>query len=275
MTKTAKDAPAQTILDFKDGKPKTLPVEDDDIGGELLPILSKGLYTNPLDCIREYVQNGVDAGASEIKIKITGNSVIIFDNGSGMNMEELIHSRRFGVSPKTPEENAGFRGIGIYSGYDLSNRLVMTTKKAGNEKVNTMRFDFRGMKKELESVRKERGDNKIPLNRLLFEYTTFSQESGSNTKPNYTIVQLEDISDTHIFRLSNRVELRSYILQNLPVDFDAAFEYRDEIIGNLSAHVPGFKAVRIILQSDDTDDEVVAKPSICNLQRPVFNYIKN
>ena len=46
MTPATIDA---TIPQGKFGKIKT---GDDDIGGQLLPILSKGLYTNPLDCIR-------------------------------------------------------------------------------------------------------------------------------------------------------------------------------------------------------------------------------
>jgi hypothetical protein len=39
------------------GDVMSIPIGDDGIGGELLNILSKGLYTNPLDAIREYVQN--------------------------------------------------------------------------------------------------------------------------------------------------------------------------------------------------------------------------
>ncbi|MGE5445103.1 MAG: ATP-binding protein [Ignavibacteriales bacterium] len=147
-----------------------------DIGGELLPILSKGLYTNPLNCIREYVQNGVDAGASEIKIKVTGSSVIIFDNGTGMDKEELLQARQSGVSRKSLEEHVGFRGISIYSGFDLSNLLLITTKKEGEDKAYIMRFDFGRMEQELERIRQGRGDNNIPLPKLLYSYTDFGQE---------------------------------------------------------------------------------------------------
>jgi hypothetical protein len=50
-------------------KPINLPLAGGDIGGELIAILSKGLYTNPLDCLREYAQNAVDARAKELTIK--------------------------------------------------------------------------------------------------------------------------------------------------------------------------------------------------------------
>lgn len=274
MPKAAKRGAESAELDFAASEPQHIPVGDNDIGGELLPILSKGLYTNPLDCIREYVQNGVDAGAKEIRIKVTGNSVVIFDNGSGMNMDNLIEARKFGVSPKSPEEFAGFRGIGIYSGYDLSNRLIIRTKKEGEEKACVMRFDFAGMKQELERVRKDRGGNQIPLNKLLTDYTSFNNEDWDDEDAHFTIVQLEDISDVHMFRLSNRTQLRRYILQNLPVDFDDEFEYKNEIKKQLASNVPNFKAVKIVLQSDDAPDELVAKPNIQNLQHPTFGIIK-
>ena len=38
----------------------------EDIGGEILPILTTGLYRNTLDALREYIQNSIDARTSEI-----------------------------------------------------------------------------------------------------------------------------------------------------------------------------------------------------------------
>jgi len=58
---TSKDAEGQqsSLLDLltkqlsaTSTKPVPLPLVSDDIGGELIAILSKGLYTNPLDCLR-------------------------------------------------------------------------------------------------------------------------------------------------------------------------------------------------------------------------------
>jgi len=46
---------------------------------------------------------------------------------AGMTFEELVKARRFGVSQKNSSEHVGFRGIGIYSGYDLCNRLLITS----------------------------------------------------------------------------------------------------------------------------------------------------
>src|SRR2546425_13237012 len=65
-------------------------VKPKDIGGELVPILSKGLYTDPLHAVREYVQNTVDADAQNVLVQLTGNAVLITDDGKGMAWPGLI-----------------------------------------------------------------------------------------------------------------------------------------------------------------------------------------
>ena len=45
---------------------RTVQLESWEVGGELLDILSRGLYSDAKDALREYVQNGVDAGAKHI-----------------------------------------------------------------------------------------------------------------------------------------------------------------------------------------------------------------
>ncbi|MBK9711405.1 MAG: ATP-binding protein [Kouleothrix sp.] len=118
-------------LSRENGKLLPLQLSTDDIGGALLAILSRGLYTKPLDCIREYVQNAVDAQASGVTIKITGNSVTIFDEGTGMNLQDLLQARQFGLSLKSISDFVGFRGIGIYSGFDLVDGFVLLVQRRG------------------------------------------------------------------------------------------------------------------------------------------------
>src|SRR6266568_10723 len=263
-------------LDEQTGTLMKLPIDPNDVGGELLAILSKGLYTNPLDCIREYVQNAVDAKATDVTIKITGNSVIIFDDGTGMNLEEILQARQFGLSYKSLTEHVGFRGIGIYSGFDLCRRLRITTSKEDDPYLHVLVFDFAAMKAELEDDKRDKqGKGKPSLIKLLSEHTYIKRESSeSPLNRHFTQVELQDISDTHIKQLSNRTELRLYLLQNLPIDFADDFEYRNVINEKLYAHVPGYSAIKITLQSDGLEDEVVAKDAIPNLQIPSIDYIR-
>jgi hypothetical protein len=265
--------PASPAVVLEDGKFSTVPVREEDIGGELLPILSKGLYTNPLHSLREYVQNSVDSGATQVTIKITGNSVVVHDNGQGMSQAELIDARRFGVSTKNALEHVGFRGIGIYSGFDLCNRLLITTKQAGADHSYVMEFDFGKMKAQLLADSKT-GAKRTPLIQLLGAHSRFSQEPAGKTLRG-TTVQLEDISDFHIAQLRDRKRLKTYILRNLPIDFDDRWEHRGAIVARLKEEVPGYKAVKVILESDTDPREVVTRPAIPRLDAPTMNPIKN
>lgn len=280
QSKQPDDIKQQTIFDLLDeldkqpGKPVEWPVHSQDIGGELLAILSKGLYTNPLDCIREYVQNAVDAQAKNVTIKITGNSVVIFDDGQGMSLEELVQARQFGLSHKSLTEHVGFRGIGIYSGFDLCNRLVITTKKANEANSHILEFDFGAMKEQLERERRAVQDHRTSLTELLTIYSHFVQEKDSLDR-SYTMVQLEDISDTHIDQLSDLIRLRKYVLLNLPIDFDDDFEYKKVIKDYISKYVKGYNAIKITLETDSAPLEVVCRPAIPNLSKPELGLIHN
>jgi len=259
------------VQDFGD-EYETLPVDKGEIGGNLISIVTKGLYTNPLDCIREYVQNGVDASASEVIIQITGNSVIVRDNGNGMNRDNLIQSRGLAISDKDPAEDVGFRGIGIYSGYDLAGQMIVTTKQAGDSSGYRMRVDFSEMKKNEERPKTMR----VSLFDLLAQHTYFKKMNYVDQDAlSFTTVELREVNDVHLRALSDRGAMRKYILLNLPIDFEDKFTYRSLINEELRAQVPGFKAAKVILRSDDTPDEIVAKPSIENLQSPRFDSVVN
>lgn len=269
-----------TIYDLLDelnkqpGKPIEWPVSSEDIGGELLATLSKGLYSNPLDCIREYVQNAVDAQAKTVTIKVTGNSVLIFDDGRGMDIGELVQARQVGLSPKSLTDYVGFRGIGIYSGFDLCNRLLITAKKEGETKAHILEFDFGAMKVLLERERQESQSQRTPLTQLLSTYSHFMQEADDPDR-HYTIVQLEEISDIYIDQLADHEKLRKYILLNLPIDFDDDFHYKETIYEHIHQYIKGYNAVKVILETDAAPRELVCRPNIPNLRKPELNVIKN
>lgn len=262
--------PLDELLDAHPGELIPLEIEVDDIGGELLAILSKGLYTDPLHCIREYVQNAVDAKASSATIKITGNSVHIFDNGDGMSLEELVQARQFGLSLKSLTEHVGFRGIGIYSGFDLCNRLRITSKKAGDARQHLLVFEFGAMKAQLdEDKRKGKNEPKTSLVELLSTHTKVCRIPQSMPEDlHFTHVEMQEISDVHIKKLSNREELKHYMIRNLPIDFDQNFDYREQINKQLDLEVPGYRAITLTLEFDGLPDVAVTKPAIPHLQPP-------
>jgi len=267
--------PLDDLLDAHPGELIPLDIDVNDIGGELLSILSTGLYTNPLDCIREYVQNAVDANAHTATIKITGNSVHVFDDGDGMALEELIQARQFGLSVKSLTQHVGFRGIGIYSSFHLCNQLRLTSKKAGNTYQHVLVFEFGAMKAQLDQdKRKGPHERKTSLVELLSAHTKICR--SQHTLPedmHFTHVEMQEISDVHIKKLGNREELQHYMIRNLPIDFDTSFEHRDQINQQLQLEVPGYNAIILTLQTDGLPDIVVTKPAIPHLQPPVMGSI--
>ena len=76
------------------------------------------------DCIlthvtlfREYVQNAVDAKATEVAISVSGNSITVENDGEGMDANDFWQSLQIARSGKDPDKDVGYKGIGIYSGY--------------------------------------------------------------------------------------------------------------------------------------------------------------
>ena len=117
-----------------------------DIGAEIISCLTKGMYPDPRDALREYVQNGIDAEASSISIKIRGDSVVVEDDGTGMDIDAMRRAVRIGISDKTPNIDVGFRGIGIYSAFHLCDRLHVYSKRKNSQTPHVLAFNFRKMR---------------------------------------------------------------------------------------------------------------------------------
>ena len=99
--------------------------EKEDIGGELLPILTTGLYRDALDTLREYIQNSIDAKAKRIELRVDPDQIVIDDDGIGMNKDDARKAIRLGISDKTPAQNVGFRVIlGVRSCNQASKNFI-------------------------------------------------------------------------------------------------------------------------------------------------------
>ena len=170
-------------------------------------------------------------------------------------------------------ENVGFRGIGIYSGFDICNRLLVTTKTSGEAKARILEFDFGEMKAQLKAERDAKSQ-RTSLTELLTKYSHFKQEEDQVDR-HYTIVQLEELSRVHIGHLADHELLRTYMLHNLPIDFADNFPYKDQINSQLENHVPGYNAVRVKLLTDFAPPEIIVRPNIPNLREPIMDTVRN
>lgn len=111
------------------------------VGAEILNIITKSLYDNPMVVFREYVQNSVDSiyqtGNNEknkIKIWFYENSLYFYDDGNGIDTSDFVRKMRYiSISDKDRIKNIGYKGIGRLSGlpycktlsfYNISSRTT-------------------------------------------------------------------------------------------------------------------------------------------------------
>ena len=204
----------------------------EDIGAEILPILTTGLYRNTLDALREYVQNAVDADARAIEIEIDPDVVSIVDTGSGMSSDQARNAIRFGVSDKSPLENVGFRGIGIYSGFNVCDSLEIFTKSEDDPNTYKLTFDFYGIRTQLLREQGKRTLGLPPalhLERLL-EQTVFMESIGEESfRRRGTTVVMSGLLANAYSQLNDWDKVIDYLRNVVPLPFDPDFRYGPSI----------------------------------------------
>jgi hypothetical protein len=209
-----------------------------DIGAEVISIITKGMYPDPKDALREYIQNGVDAMGKNLQVKIRQESIVIKDDGKGMNHNVLRNAVRVGISDKNPTKNVGFMGIGIYSSFHLCEKLTIYSR--GSENIsNKLEMDFGKMKSILGNQKEERLSGKIKTEELIDLQTILETcisltENGELNDEEFpaqgTSVELTKIEPEFYTALSNFDEVAEYLRNVIPLHFDDKnFRYANEI----------------------------------------------
>ncbi len=232
----------------------------DDVGAKLMETITVGLYGNNLNCLREYAQNGIDVGAKNIEICFENGrqNLIIKDDGSGMSKDELEDALNIGISHKSGK-NIGWRGIGIWSGVPVCQKIVIITKKKGDKKYRTV-IDCVKLQKEYLS-------NK-PIIDVLAAVTGKIEEmelgKGDSLENNhYTIIRLESIlpAQKTIF---DENDISEYLQRTMPVPFDETkFKFATKINEWLKGNNVELPEVNIVFSGyDKIKNEKVFRPPI-------------
>jgi molecular chaperone HtpG len=198
----------------------------EDIGGELLPILTTGLYRDTLDALREYIQNGIDASAESIDIAIDPDTIMVADTGSGMSRDEARRAIRLGISDKNPRENVGFRGIGIYSAYNLCDTLEIYTKTPEDREGSHIVFDFNSIRKELlqEEKRRKAGlEPQLYLEKLLEDNVYVEKDDERTISLKGSRVILSGLRPESYLDLQDWNTVVSYLQDVIPLPFHPEF----------------------------------------------------
>jgi len=200
-----------------------------DIGAEILSILTRGMYPDPRDAIREYIQNAIDANATNLDVKVRQNSVVVEDDGDGMDYKTLRKALRIGVSDKRPGKDVGFMGIGIYSAFHLCNTLTIYTRKK-KKLPQLLKMDFNGMRLLLKDQKEKRFNKEITsedltdLQTLLETYIELPEEGvvDEDEYPveNGTRVEIVGLNPVLDDVLKDFKDLASYLQAVVPLHFD-------------------------------------------------------
>ena len=249
-----------------------IPLEPWEVGGELLDILSRGLYTDAKDALREYVQNSVDANADNVHITIDGPVVTVRDDGHGMDFDTLRRARRLGASDKGMPFNVGFRGIGIYAAFGMCETLTIHTHQANSPELFGLRMHFGEMSRALERDRNAPRRSSIALTDLLFEHTAFLRTNFTgNPSEQFTMVRLEGLQPEYRSQLSNLSQVNEYLLNTLPVMFpDVGYGPN---VNRWMRDILELNPVRVVLRVGK-DSEVVVGPQIATrVHEPQTSYL--
>ena len=199
------------------------------IGAYVLETLTTGMYVDPLDTVRELVQNAADsirkaeesqvlgrnAGRIEMRIGHNNRSLEVRDNGLGIPadaaLEQLLN---VGMSDKDIEQDAGFRGIGRLAGIAFCDSLRFRTSTQGETTATVLDFDSVGIRKAISP----RNRRKREMADVLAKYSEFSTEKCRRTDHFFEVTMLGIADSTTQFLDPTALEM--YLSESAPVDFD-------------------------------------------------------
>ena len=103
--------------------------------------LGRGLYRSLATVIAEAISNAWDADASEVRVELKDDSLVIWDNGIGMNDDDIRNKfLKIGYSKRddttTTGKNRsvhGRKGIGKLAYLSISDNIIVRTRKKGSK----------------------------------------------------------------------------------------------------------------------------------------------
>lgn len=143
----------------------------------IVELFSEGLYASPNKAIEELVANSFDAGARSVFVDLPndlhaqGASIVVIDDGEGMDADGLRRHWLIGVSnkralsdlPKARQQIGKF-GIGKLATYVLANRLTHVSKR-GNQFFSTS-MDYTRIDKRIDDGVEPKSPIRIALRTL-------------------------------------------------------------------------------------------------------------
>ena len=210
------------------------------VGGDLLRLLTAGMYDNPLVLYREYVQNAADAiatgsvsGPVHIRVDPARSHLTITDDGPGLSRADAV--RRLtdvGCSPKDPATDRGFRGIGRLAALAFADEVHFTTR--ANPADDPVRVTWSGRTlRELDLAN-------MDVHAAIEQCTTVRDVTDDTWPDHFFEVTIERVNRHAASVLLNEDAVRRYVAEVCPVPLCASFPLANEIREFLSSHTESF-----------------------------------
>lgn len=123
---------------------------------QVLNHLGLNLYSNTSAVLSEVVANAWDADATQVDIKISGDTITITDNGNGMDLSDINHKyltvgyqkrSESAFSPVLHRPVMGRKGIGKLSLFSIANVVEVFSHKNGE--TNGFKIDTDSLRKAI------------------------------------------------------------------------------------------------------------------------------
>lgn len=214
---------------------------DPTIGGDLLRLVTAGMYDNPLVLYREYLQNAADAiatqgegsGSVNIEIDPLQSRITILDDGTGLSPVEAGHRLiDVGRSAKNRNVDRGFRGIGRLSALAFAEQVQFTTRTQATEPPTQVTWNGRTLR-DLDL-------GQVDASAVIRQCSSIRQLSGNDWPDRFFQVTVDRISRHAASALLNEDAVRNYIGEVCPVPMADRFPLANEIRQFLAAHTDYF-----------------------------------
>lgn len=147
---------AKEKLKLQIGKVQTVHMR---VAAQIIQHLSKGIYSNPANCIKELINNSFDADATQVTIRAKPEFDVfsITDDGQGMNYTDF--KNRFLWISRSSKRDKGKRtkkfkrpiigkiGIGFVSVSEICDKMIVISSKIGEKYKFQAEIDFGRFKK--------------------------------------------------------------------------------------------------------------------------------
>lgn len=218
----------------------------DQIGSEVLARFSEDIYS-PKAIVRELAKNAYDSYAQLahafpgsgyddldrlVRVDVVGNTVIVSDEGLGIDIPKLKLLISIALTEKRDIEGVtGFRGIGFWSAYTGGDTIVIETTRLGCDRLYRLTLNTRRMR-ELEGP-------DISIGAIMNDPKCIELESDSAKKETHftkVLVRAES-EDGRLYRLIHNPDLmKKIILEGCSCRIADSTRHTDQINSFYDAH---------------------------------------